>query len=89
MDKASVEMMILSLTTTTEGKVKRLVADYMCENFHLTPHDIRQLSFAIDWPFDNIDEGSAWFDSASISEPDRRKIGRTNATVHSSISGVR
>jgi len=35
--------------------------------------------FSIDWPFENIDHASTWFDAAPISEPDRLKIGRTNA----------
>ena len=82
------------MTPPPRGKAKRLVADYMCENFHLTTSGnyrtqtlietmlevgADRIMFSIDWPFDNIDEGSAWFDRTSISEPDRRKIGRTNA----------
>ena len=35
--------------------------------------------FSVDWPFENVDQGAAWFDGASISEVDRVKIGRTNA----------
>lgn len=38
-----------------------------------------RLLFSIDWPFENIDHGSCWFDTVSISEGDRIKIGRTNA----------
>jgi gamma-resorcylate decarboxylase len=38
-----------------------------------------RLLFSIDWPFENIDHASDWFDAASISEDDRLKIGRLNA----------
>ncbi|MET0526880.1 MAG: amidohydrolase family protein [Microvirga sp.] len=38
-----------------------------------------RLLFSIDWPFENIDHGSEWFDKTPISENDRIKIGRTNA----------
>ena len=38
-----------------------------------------RILFSTDWPFENIDHASNWFDSTSISEADRLKIGRTNA----------
>jgi gamma-resorcylate decarboxylase len=38
-----------------------------------------RILFAVDWPFEDISAGAAWFDNASISETDRIKIGRTNA----------
>ncbi|WP_374944589.1 amidohydrolase family protein [Sphingomonas sp.] len=38
-----------------------------------------RILFSADWPFENIDHAAIWFDHASISEADRRKIGRTNA----------
>jgi 2,3-dihydroxybenzoate decarboxylase len=38
-----------------------------------------KILFSTDWPFENVDHASTWFDSASISEADRVKIGRTNA----------
>jgi 2,3-dihydroxybenzoate decarboxylase len=38
-----------------------------------------RILFSTDWPFENVDHAATWFDSASISEPDRLKIGRTNA----------
>ncbi len=38
-----------------------------------------RILFSIDWPFENIDDAANWFDSASISEADRLKIGRSNA----------
>ncbi len=38
-----------------------------------------RILFSTDWPFENVDHASAWFDAAAISEADRIKIGRTNA----------
>lgn len=38
-----------------------------------------RILFSTDWPFENVDHAAKWFDSASISEADRLKIGRTNA----------
>jgi predicted TIM-barrel fold metal-dependent hydrolase len=37
-----------------------------------------RILFSTDWPFENVDHASNWFNSASISEADRLKIGRTN-----------
>lgn len=38
-----------------------------------------KILFSTDWPFENVDHACVWFDSATISEADRQKIGRTNA----------
>jgi gamma-resorcylate decarboxylase len=35
--------------------------------------------FAVDYPFEDHMQGCAWFDAAEIAEPDRIKIGRSNA----------
>jgi gamma-resorcylate decarboxylase len=82
------------MTPPPRGNAKRLVADYLCENFHFTTSGnfrtqtlidtmleigADRIMFSIDWPFDNVDAAATWFDNTSISEPDRRKIGRTNA----------
>ena len=73
---------------------KRTIADYFHANFHITTSgNFRTQSlidamleigsdrilFSTDWPFENVDHAARWFDNASISEADRRKIGRTNA----------
>jgi len=73
---------------------KRKIADYFRENFYLTTSgNFRtqtlidamleigsdRILFSTDWPFENVDHASDWFNSASISENDREKIGRTNA----------
>ena len=38
-----------------------------------------RILFSADYPFENMGDAAEWFDHASISEPDRVKIGRTNA----------
>jgi len=80
--------------TTPKYKARRRIADYFHENFWLTTSgNFRtqtlidamleigsdRILFSTDWPFENVDHAADWFDTASISEADRVKIGRTNA----------
>jgi gamma-resorcylate decarboxylase len=73
---------------------KRTMTEYFCNNFHITTSGhfctasliqailtigADRVMFAIDYPFEDHVQGSAWFDSAEIAEADRLKIGRTNA----------
>jgi len=73
---------------------KKKLAEYFLANFYITTSGnfrtqtligamlevgADRIMFSIDWPFENIDHASTWFDAAPISEPDRLKIGRTNA----------
>ncbi len=73
---------------------KRRFADYFAGNFHVTTSgNFRtqtlidailelgsdRIMFSTDWPFENIDHAAGWFDTASIAETDRNKIGRANA----------
>ena len=73
---------------------KRPLGDYFRQNFWLTTSgNFRtqtlidallevgsdRILFSTDWPFENIDHAANWFDTTSISESDRLKIGRTNA----------
>ena len=73
---------------------KKPLGDYFRNNFHLTTSGnfrtqtlidamlevgADRLLFSTDWPFENVDHAAVWFDSASISEADRMKIGRSNA----------
>lgn len=73
---------------------KRLFSDYFAENFYITTSGnfrtqtlvdaileigADRIMFSTDWPFENISHAAEWFDSASISEADRVKIGGTNA----------
>ncbi len=38
-----------------------------------------RIMFSADWPFEDLQQASEWFDNAPIAELDRTKIGRTNA----------
>ena len=73
---------------------RKPLADYFHANFYLTTSGnfrtqtlvdammeigADRILFSTDWPFENIDHAADWFDACSISEADRRKIGRTNA----------
>ncbi|HCD83605.1 MAG TPA: gamma-resorcylate decarboxylase, partial [Agrobacterium sp.] len=73
---------------------KRRFMDYFNENFHITTSGnfrtqtlidaileigADRILFSTDWPFENIDHASDWFNATSIAEADRVKIGRTNA----------
>lgn len=73
---------------------RRSVAEYFCENFHLTTsgnfstrtlHGVilevgaDRLLFSTDYPFEAVADGATWFDTAPMSPADRLKIGRENA----------
>ena len=73
---------------------KRKFVDYFTENFFITTSGnfrtqtlidailevgSERILFATDWPFENIDHATDWFDSASVAQADRLKIGRTNS----------
>ena len=73
---------------------KQGVAHYFRKHFHLTtsgnfdtPALVNAMTvmgadrvmFSVDWPFEDVGEGSQWFDKVDISEADRVKIGRSNA----------
>jgi predicted TIM-barrel fold metal-dependent hydrolase len=81
---------------------KRRIADYFTENFYLTTSGnfrtqtlidailevgADRILFSTDWPFENVDHAADWFDSASISERDRRKIGSENARALFGLAG--
>jgi len=73
---------------------KKTMSEYLNENiwvttsgqFHLPPLLCTMLQmgtdrilFATDYPFEDVSEACAWFDSCPVSEGDRKKIGRQNA----------
>ena len=73
---------------------KKRIGEYFSQNFHITTSGnfrtqslidamleigADRILFSTDWPFENIDHAAVWFDAADIAEPDRLKIGRTNA----------
>ncbi len=73
---------------------KRKVSEYFCDNFFITTAGnfrtqalinailevgADRILFSTDYPFEDVREAARWFDATSISERDRRKIGRENA----------
>ena len=73
---------------------RKPIAEYFASNFYITTSGnfrtqtlvdamlelgADRILFSTDWPFENVGDAARWFDSASISEADRLKIGRTNA----------
>ena len=75
-------------------KLAKRPAQYLRENFYIstsgnfhTPSLIGAIAqmgaervlFSVDYPFEKLQDGSRWLDSAPISDSDREKIGRTNA----------
>jgi predicted TIM-barrel fold metal-dependent hydrolase len=73
---------------------RRAIAEYFASNFYITTSGnfrtqalvdamleigADRILFSTDWPFENVADAARWFDSASVSEADRLKIGRTNA----------
>jgi predicted TIM-barrel fold metal-dependent hydrolase len=73
---------------------KKPLGEYFRDNFHLTTSGnfrtqtlidamlevgADRILFSTDWPFENVDHAAVWFDATTISEADRRKIGRDNA----------
>ncbi|KAA3500977.1 gamma-resorcylate decarboxylase [Rhizobium rhizogenes] len=82
---------------------KRRFVDYFNENFHITTSGnfrtqtlidailevgADRILFSTDWPFENIDHASDWFNATSIAEADRVKIGRTNARRLFNLDGA-
>lgn len=75
-------------------KFQRPLMDYFQENVYVTTSGnfrtqalvatmselgADRVLFSSDYPYESMVEAATWFDSASISEVDRVKIGRTNA----------
>ena len=73
---------------------KRTMADYLRANFYLTtsgnfrtPTLVNAIAevgadrilFSVDYPFEDAADAASWFDTAEISEEQRRRIGRENA----------
>ncbi|MFJ5901285.1 amidohydrolase family protein [Streptomyces sp. NPDC093064] len=76
------------------GAAKRRVSEYFSENFVLTTsghfhtralYDTigeigsDRVLFSVDYPYESMAEGAAWFDNSLLCHNDRIKIGRTNA----------
>jgi 2,3-dihydroxybenzoate decarboxylase len=80
--------------TPPRYKAKKKICEYFHQHFYLTTSGnfrtqtlidallevgADRILFSADWPFENVDHAAQWFDSVSISEADRKKIGRANA----------
>jgi len=74
---------------------RRKPGDYFRSNFYLTTSGnfhtptlvgamteigSDRLLFSVDYPFEDTLDAATWFDNAALSESDRTKIGRSNAT---------
>jgi len=75
-------------------KCKLPIGHYLRQNFHITTSgnfhtqtliDVMsevgsdRVLYSVDYPLEDMIEARDWFDQASVSEADRRKIGRANA----------
>jgi len=74
--------------------LKKNIASYLADNFFITTSgnfrtqallntmlevSSDRILFSTDYPYESAEEAATWFDSCTISEPDRLKIGRENA----------
>jgi len=84
----------IARTLAAKPKAKLPMAHYLRENFYITTSGnfrtptltevIQEVGadrvlYSVDYPFEDMGIGGAWFDGAAISEADRLKIGRKNA----------
>jgi predicted TIM-barrel fold metal-dependent hydrolase len=75
-------------------RIEKRLEDYLCENFYLSTSGCwsdqalicalllvgaDRLLFAVDYPYERMDQASDWLDRVPISENDRRKIAHGNA----------
>jgi 2,3-dihydroxybenzoate decarboxylase len=74
--------------------LKKPLISYLADNFFITTSgnfrtqallntmlevSSDRILFSTDYPYESAQEAADWFDTCTISEPDRRKIGRENA----------
>jgi len=84
----------ISRTLQDRPKANKPIGHYLRENFHITTSgNFRtqtltevmlevgpdRILYSVDYPFEDMQIASDWFDHAAISDADRVKIGRTNA----------
>lgn len=46
---------------------------------HMFSVSADRILYSVDYPYEDVVEAREWFDRASISESDRKKVARTNA----------
>jgi 2,3-dihydroxybenzoate decarboxylase len=76
-------------------KARLPIGHYLRENFYITTSgnfrtqtltevmmevSADRILYSVDYPFEDTAVAADWFDHAAISDADRSKIGRTNAT---------
>jgi gamma-resorcylate decarboxylase len=81
-------------TLAAKPRAKRPIGHYLRENFYITTSGnfrtptlaevmaevgADRILYSVDFPFEDTAVAGEWFDHCAISEPDRLKIGRTNA----------
>jgi 2,3-dihydroxybenzoate decarboxylase len=74
--------------------LKKKISDYFLQNFYVTTSGhfhtktllnaiaevgVDRVMFSVDYPYEDMEDAAAWFDSAPLSEKDRQTIGRDNA----------
>ena len=83
---------------------RRTMSEYLRSNVYLTTSGnfrtptlrnaiaevgVDRIMFSVDYPFEDTADAVAWFDTAEISEDDRRKIGRENAAALFGLAAAR
>ena len=78
----------------SDKRVQRRLQDYLCENFYVSTSGIfsdqalinavltigaDRILFAVDYPYEAMEQAAQWIERAPISETDRRKIASGNA----------
>lgn len=73
---------------------KKPMSAYLRANFHLTTSGnfndttlrcaiaemgVERILFSVDYPFETNEDAASWFDDTELPEPDRARIGRSNA----------
>ncbi|HUZ42375.1 MAG TPA: amidohydrolase family protein [Acidimicrobiales bacterium] len=79
---------------TNRPTLERKLTSYLTDNFYITTSGhfftpslltavevmgSDRVMFSVDYPFDEMPQGSEWFDNAPIDEDLRQKVGRANA----------
>jgi 2,3-dihydroxybenzoate decarboxylase len=86
----------ISRTLAARPKAKAPMGQYLRENFYITTSGnfrtqtltevmlevgADHILYSVDYPFEDMGVAAQWFDHTSISESDRLKIGRQNASL--------
>jgi 2,3-dihydroxybenzoate decarboxylase len=92
----------ISRTLGSRPKAKLPIGQYLRENFYITTSGnfrtqtmtevmlevgADHILYSVDYPFEDMAIAADWFDHAAISEPDRVKIGSSNARRVPSLVG--